>query len=122
MKKPFFPFLLVITFAFVGFLGGFFTGRNINRTPVRITAATVACTASEPEASAEPKKPPLVDINTATSDQLQTLPGIGAVLAQRIIDYRTENGQFRTVGDLTNVSGIGIGTLEELLDLITVGG
>jgi competence protein ComEA len=62
----------------------------------------------------------LVNINTATLDQLETLPGIGEVLAQRIIDYREENGPFGSVEDLLDVSGIGDATLAELKPLITV--
>lgn len=63
-----------------------------------------------------------VNINTATIAQLVTLPNIGEVLAQRIIDYRTENGPFQTIDDLTLVEGIGFSRLEKLRDDITVGG
>lgn len=48
-----------------------------------------------------------VDLNTATLEQLDGLPGVGPVLAQRILDYRDEHGGFRTVAQLKNVSGIG---------------
>src|SRR5438067_5730207 len=48
-----------------------------------------------------------VNINTATLDQLEALPGIGPSLGQRIIDYRTQHGPFHSVADLLNVSGIG---------------
>lgn len=61
-----------------------------------------------------------ININLATAEELDTLPGIGEVLAQRIIDYREEHGPFASVDDLVNVSGIGEVTLEELRDLITV--
>jgi competence protein ComEA len=63
----------------------------------------------------------LVNINTADSETLQTLPGIGPALAGRIIDYRDEHGPFVTVDDLTAVKGIGEATLEKLRPLITVG-
>jgi competence protein ComEA len=62
----------------------------------------------------------MVNINTATLDQLETLPGIGEVLAQRIVDYREENGPFGSVGDLLEVSGIGDATLADLKPHITV--
>ncbi|HJP65444.1 MAG TPA: ComEA family DNA-binding protein [Actinomycetota bacterium] len=62
----------------------------------------------------------LVNINTATLDQLETLPGIGEVLAQRIIDYREEHGPYGSVEDLLNVSGIGDKTLADLEPHITV--
>lgn len=62
----------------------------------------------------------LVNVNTATAEELDTLPGIGEVLAQSIIDYRTQNGPFTSVDQLVDVSGIGDATLEELRDLVTV--
>lgn len=63
----------------------------------------------------------LVDINTADSETLQELPGIGPVLARRIIDYRDENGDLTDVEELTNVNGIGDKTMDKLRPLITVG-
>lgn len=61
-----------------------------------------------------------ININTASLDELMTLDGIGEKKAQAIIDYRYENGNFHSVYDLTNVSGIGEKTLEKNLDKITV--
>jgi competence protein ComEA len=61
-----------------------------------------------------------ININLATAEELESLPGIGEVLAQRIIDYREEHGPFASVDDLVDVSGIGEATLEELRDLVTV--
>lgn len=61
-----------------------------------------------------------VDLNTATVDQLDSLPGIGPVLAQRIIDWRTAHGGFRSVRDLDQVSGIGDSTFAELEPLVSV--
>jgi competence protein ComEA len=62
-----------------------------------------------------------VNINTATANELETLPGIGEVTAQRIIDYRETNGPFETIEDIQDVSGIGPKTFEGMKDLITVG-
>ena len=62
----------------------------------------------------------LVNINTATSEQLQTLSGVGPVTAQKIIEYREKNGGFKRIEDLMKVSGIGTKTFENLKDLITI--
>ena len=61
-----------------------------------------------------------VNINTASATELEELPGIGEVIAQRIIDHRTANGPFGSVDDLLDVSGIGEVTLEDVRDLVTV--
>ena len=61
-----------------------------------------------------------ININTATSQELQTLRGIGPVRAQRIVEYRQRFGRFSTVDDLTNVKGIGEKTLEQIRDNIVV--
>ena len=64
--------------------------------------------------------PAVVDLNTATIEQLDTLPGIGPVTAQSILDWRAENGRFASVEDLLSVSGIGEKTLAELRDRVRV--
>jgi competence protein ComEA len=61
-----------------------------------------------------------VNLNTANPEQLQTLPGVGPVLAQRIIDYREAHGGFGSVADLRKVSGIGDTRFAQLKDLVTV--
>ena len=64
----------------------------------------------------------LININTAGPELLDTLPGIGPELARRIVDYRNTHGAFTAPGDLLLVDGIGERTLEDIWDLITVGG
>ena len=63
-----------------------------------------------------------LDINTATAEELETLPKIGPVLAQRILDHRAEHGPFVTIGQLLDVPGIGEKTLESIAPYITAGG
>jgi competence protein ComEA len=59
-----------------------------------------------------------IHLNTATAEQLETIPGVGPVTAQRIIDFREQNGPFRSVDELDAVSGIGPKRLEDLRDLV----
>ncbi len=61
-----------------------------------------------------------ININTADSTGLQELTGVGPSTAEKIINYRNENGKFKTIEDLKNVSGIGDKTFEKLKDKITV--
>ncbi|MGH2674472.1 MAG: helix-hairpin-helix domain-containing protein [Actinomycetota bacterium] len=64
--------------------------------------------------------PQLVNVNTASPEELDTLPGIGEVLAAAIVSYREEHGPFTAVDQLVDVSGIGEVTMEEIRDLVTV--
>ena len=127
MKKPRLPLLLCLMLVFAGFLLGFFTGRNVDRAPVLVQSlppSTFTSTepSQPPQELPQTEPPGPININTATAEQLQTLPGIGPVLAQRIVDYRTENGDFQSVGALIQVSGIGALRLEAIWDLVTTGG
>jgi competence protein ComEA len=61
-----------------------------------------------------------ININTASATELEALPGVGEVIAQAIVDFRTENGPFATAEDLLDVNGIGDATFAEMEDLITV--
>jgi competence protein ComEA len=61
-----------------------------------------------------------VDLNAATAAELDALPGIGPVLAQRIVDHRTRNGPFRSVDQLDDVPGIGPAIAAELAELVAV--
>ncbi|MCQ3936535.1 MAG: hypothetical protein DPW18_05740 [Chloroflexi bacterium] len=73
-----------------------------------------------PPATEAPENQDLININTALLEELDSLPGIGPTIAQRIIDYREENGPFETIEDIMNVSGIGPSTFDQIKDLITV--
>lgn len=61
-----------------------------------------------------------IDLNTATLAELDTLPGVGPVLAQRILDWRTEHGQFASVDQLSDVPGIGDARMAQLRELVRV--
>jgi competence protein ComEA len=72
-------------------------------------------------ATRAPASTELININTASQAELETLPGIGPTTAQRIIAYRDANGSFLNIEDIVNVSGIGPVTFDRIKDLITVG-
>ncbi len=80
----------------------------------------IAPAATEGPATGVPSNADLININTATLEQLDALPGIGPTTAQKIIDYRTEHGPFQRIEEIKNVSGIGLVTFDKIKNLITV--
>jgi competence protein ComEA len=64
----------------------------------------------------------LIDLNTATPEDLDALPGVGPATAKAIVDHRTQNGPFRSVDDLLDVRGIGPAKLDAIRGLVTVSG
>jgi competence protein ComEA len=83
------------------------------------TAGIPATGSGVPSSSASPATA-LVNVNTATPEELETLPGIGEVLAGAIVAYREEHGPFTSVDQLLDVSGIGEVTLGEIRELVTI--
>jgi competence protein ComEA len=88
--------------------------------PTKAQQAGPNGTGAGPPGSGSGTQGGLVNINSATVEQLDSLPGIGPAIAQRIIDYRTEHGGFRSIDELMDVPGIGPAKFAELKDRITV--
>ena len=145
MKRPGIFVFIMLTVLFAGFICGFFLGRNLNHSdiqlgildPVSTTIPSSGIVAETPSSSSQASAAQIestnasnstqsdggkVNINTADKDALMTLPGIGEVLAQRILDYRDANGPFTSLSDLLLVEGIGEKRLDAIWDYITIGG
>ena len=128
MKKPRLSILVAVTLLFAVFTLGFFLGRNGSHGSVELSVPAAIQTLPPQTTCPEPTTPETVavtfpiDINRADAEQLTALPGIGEVLAGRIVAYREENGSFLSTQELQNVDGIGEKRLDAILDLITVGG
>ena len=93
-------------------------------TRVTMIVAALLCllvpsSVSAQQEQAAPQKA-TINLNTATLDQLTTLPGIGAKTAERILEYRTKSGGFKKIEELMNVRGIGEKSFLKLKPLITV--
>lgn len=141
---------MIITAVMLAVALGYFLGRNSGDSTVMVSGAQAAQEVSvPPEAPAEPvsvqeteipdsaseiqnsampvseEEPEgdsgLLDLNIATIHELEALPDIGPVLAQRILDYRETNGGFASVEELKNVDGIGDKIFESVVNLVEVG-
>jgi competence protein ComEA len=85
--------------------------------PVLGTPISVAPAADAPEIADSGR----ININAATAAELEELPGIGEVIATRIVEFREEHGPYRSVNDLVHVNGISQRMVDELRDLVTTG-
>ena len=100
--------------------------RTFGAALVALAVVSAALAAQEPNRAARPAAKPAataaapVNLNTATAAQLETLPGIGARTAERIVEYRTKNGGFKKIEELMNVRGVGEKSFLKLKALITV--
>ena len=97
--------------AHAGWVGGFLA-------LLLVLGAVIPPVAAAPPQPAAGEK---VNINTASVEDLTTLPGVGKAYAERIVEYREKNGPFKKVEDLLNVRGIGEKTFERIRDRITAG-
>ena len=93
---------------------GFFTGECYARS--RMVSVTVIPASAAAEAA--PASQNRMNLNLASAEELQQLPGIGEALAERIVAYREENGPFRYPDELMNISGIGESLYQSLRDLV----
>ena len=136
-QKPRWNWVITLAAVFLAFCLGFGVARWTQhtdgvtvRTARTVPAQTESALPSVPAASSPtgkpteaatqpPTEPGPLDLNHATAQELTTLPGIGEVLAQRIVDYRNANGPFASVDDLLEVNGIGPGILETIRPQIT---
>lgn len=133
--------LLLCCAGFLLFGLGLYFGRTTGGTVLYQRPAAASSVAAEaPEAPEEPEAPEApeepaapeetetepesmasrVNLNTADAAALESLPGIGPALAQRIIDYRLANGPFQTTAEIQDVRGIGAGIYAKIKDSITV--
>jgi competence protein ComEA len=94
---------------------------------IAVAGAATGASASAPTGAAAPASGTVagapqapVNLNTATLEELDALPGVGPATAQKIIDYRTQNGGFKSIDDLKNVSGIGDVKFAALKDAVTL--
>lgn len=133
--------LLLCCAGFLLFGLGLYFGRTTGGTVLYQRPAAASSVAAEaPEAPEEPETPEApeepaapeetetepegmasrVNLNTADAAALESLPGIGPALAQRIIDYRMANGPFQTTAEIQDIRGIGAGIYAKIKDSITV--
>lgn len=116
--------VIAVFLVFVSFSAGRFFERKNQTAGFYIAASDTAVTGPLPESPSEMPEPSaqaaLVNINTAGEEELSSLPGLGPVLAGRIIEYREENGFFSSISDIMDVSGIGEAKYLAIRELICV--
>lgn len=126
MKKSAVAVMLALTLIFAAFVAGFYVGRNYNHSSIQISGmpistGTVSSTGvlqatTVPATLDETTRQIMAAINAATLEELDAVANIGSVTAQKILDYRSQYGDFEKPEDLLNVSGIGEKTLQNILD------
>lgn len=125
MKKPQFGALVFVTALFSAFLLGFFLGRQSGAVQIQINSAVSGQPSTSPPETTQPNRTQAgfpININTASAEELTSLPGIGDVLAGRIVSYREQYGSFLSTEELMDVTGISEKTYERIQEYVTVGG
>lgn len=117
MRKSYRFTPIVITAVFAVIIFGVFQYRQRGGSPV-VSLSEIENTSTVSVSYISGK----ININTASADELTSLPGIGEKLSVRIVAYREENGPFANLSDLKNISGIGESKLNAIKDYITLGG
>lgn len=114
---------VLITAAFFCIMLGMFIGRNSSSNYIKLASSNnMSAESSESISETYSKEKGKVNINTADAAHLSLLPGVGEVIAQRIIDYRSEHGNYSSLEDLLFVEGIGEKKLQKILPYISLGG
>lgn len=119
MAKKSIGVLLAALAAFLLLVSGFYLGRNTVRgvtVSADRSAAAVRVTQNDPNDTSKH----LININTATAEELQTLPMIGETIAARIVEYRNLHGAFSGISELMKVEGIGQTRFDAIKEYVTV--
>ena len=96
------------------------TAQNTGTATTQTTTSSDSQTTQSSASSGQVAAGAIVNINSGSLSELDSLPGIGPAYAQRIIDYRTQNGNFTSIDQIQEIKGIGPKTFEKLKDLITI--
>ena len=114
--------IAAVAAAILCFTCGLLVGKQSEKPDITVTenisAVSQKFESEQANENAKESQSVLIDINTAGEGELMLLPGIGEMLAERIVTYRDENGEFSTVEEIMNVEGIGQGKFAEICEFI----